>query len=1057
MISQTISQTISLLISQTISQTIRRSNTVGILAGVLLFVQPLTVRAQVYELDLLDLLQPDMGAEIRCVYQDKTGFLWLGTDRGLWRFDGEQTVALPCTEDPAPALSVLLHHRDTLFAGSPSGIVYALSPQGKLERLPSGEGYPAKAITAICADTQGRLWLGTAGEGLYLRQGSRWYQTAQRDGLPSDQINALVADAQGGVWAGTDRGLVHVLQQGSERQLSLLPRGGTDPDAIVTALLALHDNHFLVGHYSGGMARFRVGDLETTPIGDPAQWTFGQVSRLAFSAGRLWVGTAEHGLFETDPGNGAIQQVRLSGREPVRRIQHLVALREGRVLSVNQQGQLFSFDPRRQAAFERGTSYGETQAILEHTDGWVWFSTLEGLYRFRPHQDGEAEKVALHGMPGQAVVISMFEDPEGFLWLGTFDYGAFRVAPGQLRAKRITAGEMQQPGSVLSIREWNGLIWMGTLGGVYAWEPGADRAQYLDLGIGPNFVYCLYPDPQGGLWMGTDGAGAYHFAQEATQEIAQEANLEITQKATQEIAQEANLEIAQEATQEIAQEPQHEDNIEKPIGGRAAEMLLDNLLTSNPKLPSVLDGLTVYQVLRDRRGRLWFHTRERGLLAEPEIAAEGNSSPWPEPVTHYGLPEEVMAIALDDEGVVVMLHERSAHWMPNPWYPSRPVDLQELRDRPRPMSNAISLGKNRIWFGTNNGPYCLQGNLADLQASPVVTLNQATAAGKAFKAGSKVSSGRRLVEFFFSAPWIGANDKVVYEYALVGAQEEGWRLSQDDRAFFSNLDPGSYVFKLRARLKDSPQAGPEIAFAFSIPRPIYARPWFLVLCVLGLAGGLAFWVRWREKRLRRIEEGERDKIRTQYELLRNQVNPHFLFNSFNTLSALIEEDPVRAQTYVERLSGFFRNVLTHRKEDCIAVEEELGILDDYLSIQRARYEDNLVVNIEVPAALRAMALPPMTLQILVENALKHNVISRNHPMHLSIGQGPHGGLEVANSRKIRPSPAEGTGIGLENLSRKLQLIGARPLIIHDQADRFSVEVPLINLPSLSSRHAGTHS
>jgi len=222
-----------------------------------------------------------------------------------------------------------------------------------------------------------------------------------------------------------------------------------------------------------------------------------------------------------------------------------------------------------------------------------------------------------------------------------------------------------------------------------------------------------------------------------------------------------------------------------------------------------------------------------------------------------------------------------------------------------------------------------------------------------------------------------------------------------------------------------------------------------------LAAVLALWVKQREKRLRRIEEGERDKIRTQYELLRNQVNPHFLFNSFNTLSGLIEEDPARAQTYVERLSGFFRYVLTQRKEDCISVEEELRILEDYLSIQRARYEDNLVLTLDIPPALRVMALPPMTLQILVENALKHNVISRSHPMHLRIGQGPQGGLEVANSRKPRPTPAEGTGIGLENLSRKLQLIGAQPLIILSDAERFSVEVPLIAQPSSPSRYAST--
>ena len=125
----------------------------------------------------------------------------------------------------------------------------------------------------------------------------------------------------------------------------------------------------------------------------------------------------------------------------------------------------------------------------------------------------------------------------------------------------------------------------------------------------------------------------------------------------------------------------------------------------------------------------------------------------------------------------------------------------------------------------------------------------------------------------------------------------------------------------------------------------------------------------------RKEALHRDRIIFQFETLKNQVNPHFLFNNFSTLIGLIEEKKELAIEYVEHLSDFFRNILEVKDKNLITVNEELKFLESYLYIQRMRYGKNLKVEINIPDHLLESMLPTLSLQMLIENAIKHNVIS----------------------------------------------------------------------------------
>ncbi len=121
----------------------------------------------------------------------------------------------------------------------------------------------------------------------------------------------------------------------------------------------------------------------------------------------------------------------------------------------------------------------------------------------------------------------------------------------------------------------------------------------------------------------------------------------------------------------------------------------------------------------------------------------------------------------------------------------------------------------------------------------------------------------------------------------------------------------------------------------------------------------------------------------RYEALRTQINPHFLFNSLNGLSTLIEDNP-KAQEYVGHLSGLMRSMLSSNERELSLLRDEVKVLSSYLALQKLRFGDNLVVNLEVPESSYQLALPPLSLQMLAENAMKHNIITRDKPLELRV-------------------------------------------------------------------------
>jgi len=186
-----------------------------------------------------------------------------------------------------------------------------------------------------------------------------------------------------------------------------------------------------------------------------------------------------------------------------------------------------------------------------------------------------------------------------------------------------------------------------------------------------------------------------------------------------------------------------------------------------------------------------------------------------------------------------------------------------------------------------------------------------------------------------------------------------------------------------------------------------------------------------------------DNLGAQYELLKQQINPHFLFNSLNTLKAMVEIGDKQAIDFILKLSNFYRYTLESRKLDLIHVSEEMEIVQAYLFLQKARFEDGLTLTSTLDDKIVNTLIPPFTLQLLIENCIKHNVVSLNRPLHIRLYSQDN---TIIVENPIQPKTGEGhsLGVGLENINLRYKHLLDKQIEIISDDHLFKIKLPLIH-------------
>jgi len=442
----------------------------------------------------------------------------------------------------------------------------------------------------------------------------------------------------------------------------------------------------------------------------------------------------------------------------------------------------------------------------------------------------------------------------------------------------------------------------------------------------------------------------------------------------------------------------------------------------------------VYHISTDGSGDIWLTTKDKGLMKY-----EKNSGAL---LTKYSVKNrEFMATGGPDKSAIAV----GKGWVQ--LFSDQHSILLENEETFGKMSGAylnnISFdGSKTVFFASNSQIFSFLPTAKFAHPSVILESLQ-TNLNKAPFSVTTLDSEINHITYSFGAIWYQGTENVKFRYRLKGL-EDSWNETMGNSAVYPNLKYGSYTFEVEVGLGDEYYPNSLTAHAFTISKPIYLKWWFVALVVI-LVGALVYPImRWQIARTKMRYKSEKKLIETELAVLRNQVNPHFLFNSLNTLMNLIETEPREAEDYLHRLSDFYRKILETNSEQIVSVKAEVKNLKDYIYLQKKRFGEGLILEINLDSNTLRSKIPALTFQLLAENAIKHNIVSRNRPLTIKIFNSETHitffNLKAAHTKKVT-----GTGTGLKNIESRYKLLFHKSIQLVNNETDFIINLPIIIL------------
>jgi len=226
---------------------------------------------------------------------------------------------------------------------------------------------------------------------------------------------------------------------------------------------------------------------------------------------------------------------------------------------------------------------------------------------------------------------------------------------------------------------------------------------------------------------------------------------------------------------------------------------------------------------------------------------------------------------------------------------------------------------------------------------------------------------------------------------------------------------------------------------------------WLVNLLFHLINTIVFY--FQEYKTTRIEAEElkRISIQAELQLVKSQINPHFLFNNLNVLSALVMKDSSEANRFIEEFSKVYRYILTNHDKEIVPLKTELDYIKPYIFLLEKRFGDGLLVTMDIPVHYLDHFIIPASLQMLIENAIKHNIVSKSKPLHINIHANGTKKMVVSNNLQPKKLVEKSTEFGLRNIVKRYQLVSNKEVLIEKDTSSFIVTIPL--LPDILNSHS----
>lgn len=355
-----------------------------------------------------------------------------------------------------------------------------------------------------------------------------------------------------------------------------------------------------------------------------------------------------------------------------------------------------------------------------------------------------------------------------------------------------------------------------------------------------------------------------------------------------------------------------------------------------------------------------------------------------------------------------------------------------------PYANNYALDGSEVWFVHHDKLYKFNTPSHDQKIHPTTSIDKIEVNLEHIVSDKVVfPQEENNFKFNYTGGWLTDPSKLSYSYYLDGYDQE-WRETKDRYVNYPHLPPGSYTFNVKAAENEYFSDEPISSYSFRIKRAFYNSWWFYAI-ILTLLSYLFYYLFKRDQREKALKvDLEQKQIETQLINLKSQLNPHFLFNSFNTLSGLVEENPEKGISYIENITDFYRSILDIGDQKLIPLSKELELVELYKKLIAERFGEGFRLDFYISD--NSVMIPPLTIQMLIENAVKHNQLSRNQPLLVTLKQTDNQ-LIIKNNIIPKNVKVHSTGLGIKNIKDRYRLLGFDRVVIENGQQDYTVILP----------------
>ncbi|MEL6558446.1 MAG: two-component regulator propeller domain-containing protein [Bacteroidota bacterium] len=877
-------------------------------------------------------------SHVNAICEDSQGNLWVGTEGGgLFKYDGF-TFEGYRMEDGLSSNFIRSLHLDkngTIWIGTSNGVT--TYQNNRLVKPANFQPLANMTIQTIISDPATReVWFGTLANGLYNFKNQKFTKYSKSGKFPDDQINCLMLDKNGILWAGTTKGLVKF----DGKRVTTYNTRNNLASNDVTALSEGKNGNIWIGTRNRGISKFNKAKFSNYNTYHGLQ---SNNVRTLFHDHRdnLWIGTTS-GISKFQ--NTRFKTYGKNRGQDRNAINSIFEDRTGNIWIGTVSKGLDMLDSERFIHYPVNDELGKrVYAIVQANNGSMIYATSKGgitVYDKKRY-------TLLKGTSGFTnSVVKTLHKGSRTLWLGTTDDGVYQF--DQRGFRQFMNFDSLENNAITGIAEdRNSHVWIATAdSGIVVSTLKNDTTTIIRRlkdtdGLSGNAINAICTDSEGNIWAGTKNTGLNKITLHPDQDSLIS---EITFYST-------TVGLSSNSINCILTD--QKNNIIVGTNGGGINVINNNEIIKISKTQGLTSN-NVYSLIYDNAQNLWAGT-ERGV---EKITLNDDYSV--KAIRHYGVKDGFKGIEvfknasqIDDEG--------------NLWFGTLngsvryvPREDWELKTVPSVELTAIKLFFDDI----QDTPY------ADSSSYP-------------FPSPLILPFDENNLSFRFNGVNLRNPEAIKYRWKLEGASKEWSPETHQREAVFSNLSPGSYTFKVMASNEYNLRSAKPASFSFEILPPLWKQWWVMPTVILLVISLISLFVYSRFKRIKEKNAVEKQRlvmekniIELEQEAARLQMNPHFIFNSLNSIQGFIStNDPFQAKRYLAKFARLMRLILENAREEYIPLENELNILRNYMELEKLSTKNKFEFDINLSDEIdpENTEIPPMMIQPFVENAIIHGI------------------------------------------------------------------------------------